>query len=130
MEKIKNLLLSLSLVLFAAGLAVPPQALNAGCYKNSHPKCPDNLLVSINFPPDPNPPGAYNCYGFGTYKVVADHTGSGFGYSQWAPSSQPCPQTCTRYVGGIKYSFDHTITVEGSQTINSSFGCSPAGSSS
>lgn len=130
MEKIKNLLLSLSLVLFAAGLAVPPQALNAGCYKVSKPACPNNLLVNLQVPPQPNPPGVYNCWGFGTYKVVADHTGSGFGYSQWAPSSQSCSQTCTRYVDGVEYSFDRTITVEGSQPINSSFGCLPAGSSS
>ncbi len=130
MEKIKNLLLSLSLVLFAAGLAVPPQALNAGCYKNSHPDCPDNIQVMISHPPAPNPGGRYNCYGSGTYKVIVDHTGSGFGYSQWAPSSQSCQQTCTRYVDGIEYSFDRTITVEGSETISSSIGCLAPGSSS
>ena len=121
--KAKTLLLSLSLALFAVGLAVPPQALNAACYQQATPPCPDTLRVIFNAPPGNNPSGEYNCYGVGTYNtVVNDAPGGAQGYSMWSPGEEECTQNCYRYVNQVQYMFTRTVPAAGQMVLGSA-GC-------
>jgi hypothetical protein len=120
--KAKHLLLSASFAILAIGLAVPPQALNAGCYLNSTPACPSAPSVYLT-PPAPKPSGNYACFGQGSYWLVVNHTSTGLGYSQFSPNEQTCQQKCYRTVNGTQYEVDRETSVEGSKIIAGSYGC-------
>ena len=120
--KTKSVLLAACLAILAVGLAVPPQAMQAGCYLNSAPSCPDNPSVHLS-PPPPKPTGNYACWGNGSYWVVVNHTSTGLGYSQFTPDEQLCPQKCYRSVNGVQHIVDRDVTVEGSRILQNSYGC-------